>query len=74
MKCIYCNHADGQDRLLAPKLDSLWKHVGRRRAEKDMYEGKELKVKCGDVYFLKDTAHVCNEVQYVKTNGRKDDI
>lgn len=62
---------------MAPKLDSLWKHVGRKRAKKDMSEGKELKVKCGDV-FLKDTphpaAHVHNKVEYVERNGRKDDI
>lgn len=72
VKCIYCSFADGWDRLLAPKLDSLWKHVGRRRAEKDMYEGKELNVKFGDVFFLKDTAHIRNEIHYVKSKGQKD--
>lgn len=36
-----------------------------------MYKGKELKVKCGDVYFLKDTAHVRNELEYFSKERRE---
>lgn len=39
-----------------------------------MHEEKELKVKFGDEFFLKDITHVCNEIQYVKRKGRKDVI
>lgn len=39
----------------------LWKHVGRRWAEKDIHVRKMVKVKFGEVYFLKDTSHAHEE-------------
>lgn len=68
VKCTICLSADGRDKLLVAKLDSLWKHAGRCRAEKDIYNGKKLKVKHGAIYFLKDNAHARNELKYFSKN------
>ncbi len=32
MKCKVCSKIDGKDEMLAPKIGSLHKHVGRRKA------------------------------------------
>jgi hypothetical protein len=32
VRCKVCSEVEGREKLLAPKIDLLWKHVGRRRA------------------------------------------
>jgi hypothetical protein len=32
VKCKVCSKIKGTDKLLAPKLDSPWKHDGKRKA------------------------------------------
>ncbi len=32
MRCKACSKIDGKDKMLAPKIDSLWKHARRRKA------------------------------------------
>ncbi len=32
MKCKVCSKIDGKDKIFAPKIGSLHKHVGRRKA------------------------------------------
>jgi phosphoglycerol transferase MdoB-like AlkP superfamily enzyme len=44
-----------------PKLDSLWKHVGQRKAAIT-----SMGVVVGDLYFLKTNQHVINEKLYVQ--------
>lgn len=62
VKCVICFSIDGCDKILVAKINSLWKHVGCQCAKKDIYIGKTLKVKFGEVYFLKDIAHVKNKL------------
>ena len=47
VRCKICTEVEGREKLLVPKLDSLWKHAGRRKALVDFG-----KVKKGDHYFL----------------------
>lgn len=56
VRCKICSDVDGKDKLLVLKLDSLWKHVGRRKAMTS-----SGKVKVGEYYFLSNNAHVKNE-------------
>jgi hypothetical protein len=32
MRCKVCSKIDGKDEMLTPKINNLWKHVGRRKA------------------------------------------
>jgi hypothetical protein len=59
VQCKVCSFIDGKDKLLVAKLDSLWKHVGCRKALVAM-----SRVKVGEHYFLKSNAHVANEKLY----------
>lgn len=58
--CIVCNKVEGQDKLLVAKIDSLWKHVGCKKVEKNLSLGRR-KVNKGKFYFLLENMHVCNE-------------
>jgi hypothetical protein len=44
-----------------PKLDSLWKHVGRKKATIT-----SMGVIVGDLYFLKTNKRVINEKLYIQ--------
>jgi len=49
VKCKVCIIIEGQDKLLVPKLDLLWKHVGQKKAI--------IASTCGGswgIYFLKN--------------------
>ncbi len=54
VKCKVCTKIDGKEKLLAPKLDNLWKHNGRRKAL-----GTISRVfKVGEYDMNKDSVHV----------------
>jgi hypothetical protein len=57
--CIAC-FVEGKEKLLAPKLDSLLKHQGHRKAKKSM-PGVDV----GQFYFNKDYVHAKNEHAYM---------
>jgi hypothetical protein len=59
--CLVCTKIEGRDKLLTPKLDSLWKHGGCRRAHTDI-PGVEKK---GEYYIALDCRHVKNEVLFL---------
>jgi hypothetical protein len=65
VQCKVYSFIDGKDKLLVVKLDSLWKHAGRRKTLVVM-----MGVKVGEHYFLKSNAHVANEKLYF-TKGLK---
>jgi hypothetical protein len=50
---------EGRKNLLVLKVDSLWKHVGRRKTLVAMPRVKEV-----EHYFLKTNAHVINGKLY----------
>jgi hypothetical protein len=56
-----CIVIEGQDKLLVPKLDLLWKHVGQKKATI-----ASASVVVGGFYFLKMNQHVLNEKLYVQ--------
>jgi hypothetical protein len=64
VKCKVCSEVEGREKLLAPKIDSLWKHAGRRRALTSIGT-----VKKGDHYFLTTNQHVRNERVYFSRIG-----
>ncbi len=55
----------GRDKILVPKLNSLWKHVGRRKAIIVIPS-----VAMGNYYTLKMNQHVINEWLFV-ARGRQ---
>jgi hypothetical protein len=55
---------EGREKLLAPKIDGLWKHARRRRALTN-FGG----VKKGEHYFLATNQHVKNEKRYFARVG-----
>jgi hypothetical protein len=59
VKCKVYNRIEGHDKLLVPKLNSLWKHVNPRKAIAPTTNvvGKEH-------YFLKTNQHVFKEHLY----------
>ncbi len=61
VKCKVCIVIERQDKLLVPKLDSLWKHVGQKKATIAL-----VGVVVGEFNFLKMSQHVFNEKLYVK--------
>lgn len=63
VKCTMCSKVEGRDKLLVAKIDNLWKHARRKKAEKEMFLGRR-KVKKGEYYFISDNAHVKNEHTY----------
>ncbi len=58
-QCKICKWIEGKDKLLVPNLNSLWKHVGHRKALVAM-----LGVKVRYHYSLKMNFHVANEKLY----------
>jgi len=56
-----CIVIEGQDKLLVPKLDLFWKHVGQKKATI-----ASTCVAIGEFFFLKMNQHVINEKLYVK--------
>jgi hypothetical protein len=54
-----CSDIEGLEKLLAPKIDSYWKHARRRRALTSIGT-----VKKDGHYFLKTNQHVQNERVY----------
>jgi hypothetical protein len=47
VRCKVCSFVERWEKLLVLKIDSLWKHVGRRKALCDT-----MKVKKGEYYYL----------------------
>jgi hypothetical protein len=64
VRCRICSEVEGREKLLAPKIDGLWKHAGRRRALTN-FGG----VKKGEHYFLATNQHVKNEKRYFARVG-----
>lgn len=48
-----CSFVERREKLLVPKIDSLWKHAGRRKALCDT-----MKVKKGEYYCLGQNQHI----------------
>jgi hypothetical protein len=59
-----CSEVEGWEKLLRPKIDTLWKHAGRRRALTSIST-----VKKGNRYFLTTNQHVHNERVYFSRIG-----
>jgi hypothetical protein len=55
-----CTVIEGQDKLLMPKLDLLWEHVGQKKATIEL-----TNVAVG-IFFWKTNQHVFNEKLYVQ--------
>ena len=68
VRCKICSDVEGREKLLVPKLDSLWKHCGRRKAITSFG-----KVKAGQHYFLTNNAHAKNEKIYFARLGKARD-
>jgi hypothetical protein len=68
VRCKTCSEVEGRDKLLVPKIDSLWKHCGRRKATTNFG-----KVVVGQYYFLSNNAHIKNEFFYFARNGKAAD-
>jgi hypothetical protein len=64
VRCKVCSEVEGREKLLVPKIDSFWKHVGKRRALTSIGT-----VKQGDHYFLTTNQHVRNERVYFSRVG-----
>jgi hypothetical protein len=52
-----CNEVDGKNKMLYVKWDSLVKHVGHKKATKDIKND----VKKGDLYYYKVCKHAKNQ-------------
>jgi hypothetical protein len=63
-----CSKIDGKDKMLAPKIDSLQKHVGKRKAL--VVDPGVCAI--GEYYMNKDFIHAKNERLYAI--ARKDSI
>jgi hypothetical protein len=57
VKCRSCSFVEGKEKLLAPKLDTLLKHEGQRKATTNN-PGKHIKK--GDVFVVKTYRHQVN--------------
>lgn len=51
VQCMIYSTINGREKLLMAKLNSLWKPTCHRRAEKDIYDSKKIKVKYGNICF-----------------------
>jgi hypothetical protein len=60
--CKVCTKSEGKQKLLVPKLDCLWKHVG--------CFGSHASGKRWGSLFLKTNVHVANEEVYFATNAK----
>jgi hypothetical protein len=65
VRCKVCSDVEGREKLLVPKIDSLYKHAGRRRALADMG-----KVRRGEYYYLGTNQHVKNERVFFAKGGQ----
>jgi arginine/lysine/ornithine decarboxylase len=61
IRCKLCSKVEGRKNLLIPKLDSLLKHLGRRKATFVI-----LGVKVGEFYKNKKCAHSKNHVLFTQ--------
>jgi hypothetical protein len=62
VRCKVYSFVERREKLLVPKIDSLWKHAGRRKALCD-----STKVKKGKYYYLGHNQHMKNEnIYYAK--------
>jgi hypothetical protein len=61
VRCKVCNKIEGIEKLLAPKLDSLWKHGSR----KEILIGIWRIYKFGEYYMNKNLVHTKNEWLYM---------
>lgn len=68
VRCKICTDIMGREKLLVPKIDSLWKHVGKRKALANMGH-----VKQGDYYFLTKNQHAGNKHVYFARQGNGGD-
>jgi len=60
MHCKVCTTIKDRERLLATKLDSLYKHVGEKKAK-----ANHLGMAKGTIYYCKNFVHQKNETSYV---------
>lgn len=60
-----CIDIEGREKLLVSKINSLYKHVGRRKVLEDMG-----KVHYGEQYYLGNNQYVKNERIYFAKNGQ----
>jgi hypothetical protein len=63
--CKICSDIEGREKLFVPKIDSLYKHAGRRKALVDMG-----KVRRGEHYYLGTNQHVKNECIFFAKGGQ----
>jgi hypothetical protein len=57
VKCKICNEVEGTNKLLFPKWDYLYKHVGCKKVEKNI----RIDVKKRDWYYSKVSKHAKNK-------------
>ncbi len=60
IKCKFCNKIEGKEKLLAFKLDSLWKHGGRKKTLIGIWGV----YKVSEYYMNKNLVHTKNEWLY----------
>ena len=68
VRCKICSDVEGRDKLLVPKVDSLYKHCGRRKAKTSFG-----KVVAGEHYFLSNNVYVWNEKFFFARSGKAGD-
>jgi hypothetical protein len=59
VRCKVCSFIEHWEKLLVPKIDSLWKHAGRHKTLCD-----SMKVKKGEYYYLGHNQHMKNKGIY----------
>jgi hypothetical protein len=67
VKCKVCSKINGKDKMFAPKIESLQKHVGRKKALMVVLGVCGV----GEHYKSKDSVHVKNET-WLYAIARKD--
>lgn len=60
VKCLICSAIQRRIKLLLPKWDTLTKHAGRRRADRDI----PGVAKSGEYYYSRNCAHAKNAILY----------
>ncbi len=60
LRCKVCSKIDGKDKMIAPKIDSLRKHVGRKKAL--VVDPRICAI--GEYYMNKNFVHAKNERLY----------
>ena len=65
VRCRICTDVEGREKFLVPKLDSLYKHAGRRKALVDIW-----KVRRGEHYNLGTNQQVKNERVFFAKGGQ----